>query len=133
MQICRFHLPDQGARLGQTVAGTVYDLTASGLPHFATLAALLHGDVRRDAMNLDAALATLRAGVGRQFCSRVTPLFFEVVADQSERLQAASSADPATGQIQLVAPATTTKLEPVGAPVDDRATRDSLRALGYIE
>jgi len=41
MQLCRFHLPDQGARLGQTVAGTIRDLTASGLPHFAALATLL--------------------------------------------------------------------------------------------
>jgi 2-dehydro-3-deoxy-D-arabinonate dehydratase len=41
MQVCRFHLPSQGPRLGQIAAGAVYDLTASGLPRFATLAALL--------------------------------------------------------------------------------------------
>ena len=41
MPLCCFHLPDQGPRLGQLVAGVVYDLTASGLPHFATLTALL--------------------------------------------------------------------------------------------
>jgi 2-dehydro-3-deoxy-D-arabinonate dehydratase len=41
MQLCRFQLPGQGARLGQLVAGIVYDLTASDLPHFATLAALI--------------------------------------------------------------------------------------------
>ncbi len=45
MQICHFHTPDQGARLGQVVAGTVHDLTASGLPHFATIAALLQSSV----------------------------------------------------------------------------------------
>jgi 2-dehydro-3-deoxy-D-arabinonate dehydratase len=41
MQLCRFYLPGQGPRLGQIAAGAVYDLTASGLPRFATLAALL--------------------------------------------------------------------------------------------
>jgi 2-dehydro-3-deoxy-D-arabinonate dehydratase len=41
MQLCRFYLPGQGPRLGQIAARAVYDLTASGLPHFATLAALL--------------------------------------------------------------------------------------------
>jgi 2-dehydro-3-deoxy-D-arabinonate dehydratase len=41
MQLCRFHLPDQGARLGVLVADRVYDLTASGQPAFATLTALL--------------------------------------------------------------------------------------------
>ena len=40
-QICRFHLPGRGARLGQVISGTVYDLTASGIPHLASLAALL--------------------------------------------------------------------------------------------
>jgi 2-dehydro-3-deoxy-D-arabinonate dehydratase len=43
MQLCRFHLPDQGPRLGQLIDGEVYDLTASSLPHFATLTALLQG------------------------------------------------------------------------------------------
>jgi 2-dehydro-3-deoxy-D-arabinonate dehydratase len=41
MQLCRFYLPGQGPRLGQIAAGAVYDLTASGLPRFATLASLL--------------------------------------------------------------------------------------------
>jgi 2-dehydro-3-deoxy-D-arabinonate dehydratase len=41
MQLCRFHLPGQGPRLGQIAAGVIHDLSASGLPHFATLAALL--------------------------------------------------------------------------------------------
>jgi len=40
VRICRFHLPGQGARLGQLVGQKVYDLTATGLPHFATLTAL---------------------------------------------------------------------------------------------
>jgi 2-dehydro-3-deoxy-D-arabinonate dehydratase len=40
-QLCRFHLPDQGARVGWVVDGNVYDLTASGLAPFATLTALL--------------------------------------------------------------------------------------------
>jgi 2-dehydro-3-deoxy-D-arabinonate dehydratase len=41
MQLCRFHLPNQGARLGVLVADYVYDLTTSGQPAFATLTALL--------------------------------------------------------------------------------------------
>jgi 2-dehydro-3-deoxy-D-arabinonate dehydratase len=41
LQLVRFHLPGQGARLGQLVDGLVYDLTASDQPEFATLAALL--------------------------------------------------------------------------------------------
>jgi 2-dehydro-3-deoxy-D-arabinonate dehydratase len=45
MQLCRFHLPDHGDRLGQLVAGTLYDLTASGRPAFATLSALLQASV----------------------------------------------------------------------------------------
>ena len=40
-QLCRFQLPGQGARLGQHVGDMVYDLTASGLPALASLAALL--------------------------------------------------------------------------------------------
>jgi len=41
MQLCRFYLPGQGPRLGQIAAGAIYDLSASGLPPLATLAALL--------------------------------------------------------------------------------------------
>mgnify|MGYP005838348977 CR=1 FL=1 len=41
MKICRFYIPGQGARLGQLVGQKVYDLTATDLPHFATLTALL--------------------------------------------------------------------------------------------
>lgn len=46
MQLVRFHVPGEGPRLGQLVEGTVYDLTASGLSHFATLSALLQASVR---------------------------------------------------------------------------------------
>jgi 2-dehydro-3-deoxy-D-arabinonate dehydratase len=45
MQLCRFHLGNQGARLGRLVGGSVYDLTASGRPPFATLSALLQASV----------------------------------------------------------------------------------------
>lgn len=45
MQLCRFHLPHQGIRLGGLVAGSVYDLTASEQPPFATLSALLQASV----------------------------------------------------------------------------------------
>jgi 2-dehydro-3-deoxy-D-arabinonate dehydratase len=41
MQLCRFYLPDQGARLGAVQDDALYDLTASGRPEVATLAALL--------------------------------------------------------------------------------------------
>jgi 2-dehydro-3-deoxy-D-arabinonate dehydratase len=41
MRLCRFHLPGQGARLGQLIGQKVYDLTATDLPHFATLTTLL--------------------------------------------------------------------------------------------
>jgi 2-dehydro-3-deoxy-D-arabinonate dehydratase len=40
-QLCRFYLPDQGARVGWVVDGNVYDLTASGLSPFSSLTALL--------------------------------------------------------------------------------------------
>ena len=41
MKLCRFHLPGRGARLGRLDAGKVYDLSASGRLHLATLTALL--------------------------------------------------------------------------------------------
>jgi 2-dehydro-3-deoxy-D-arabinonate dehydratase len=41
MKLCRFHLPGKGACLGQLIGQEVYDLTATSLPHFATLTALL--------------------------------------------------------------------------------------------
>jgi len=41
MRICRFHLPEVGARLGAVVGNDVYDLTASGRPELASLEALL--------------------------------------------------------------------------------------------
>jgi 2-dehydro-3-deoxy-D-arabinonate dehydratase len=45
MQLCRFYSPHQGERLGLVVAENVCDLTASGRPYFATLAALLQASV----------------------------------------------------------------------------------------
>lgn len=45
-QLCRFHLPGQGARLGRRVGDRVYDLTASTLPTFASLTALLQASTR---------------------------------------------------------------------------------------
>jgi 2-dehydro-3-deoxy-D-arabinonate dehydratase len=41
MQLCRFNLPGQGARLGLIVEEVVYDLTASGTAETTTMAALL--------------------------------------------------------------------------------------------
>ena len=45
IQLCRFYLPGHGARLGQVVAGTVVDLTASRRPEFATFSVLLRASV----------------------------------------------------------------------------------------
>jgi 2-dehydro-3-deoxy-D-arabinonate dehydratase len=45
-QFCRFHLPGQGARLGQQVGDQVYDLTASLLPTFASFTALLQASTQ---------------------------------------------------------------------------------------
>lgn len=42
MKLCRFYLPDSGVRLGLWQGEQVYDLTASPIPHFASLTALLH-------------------------------------------------------------------------------------------
>ena len=45
MQLCRFHIPGKGPRLGQLIDGMVYDVSASELDHFATLADLLQVSV----------------------------------------------------------------------------------------
>lgn len=47
MKLCRFHLPGQGARLGIVKDDLVYDLTSSGLPECASLAALLQASQKR--------------------------------------------------------------------------------------
>ena len=61
MQHCRFHLPGRGPRLGQIAAGAVHDLTASNLPHFATLAALLQASATTatEALLQEASLSAL--------------------------------------------------------------------------
>ena len=41
MKLVRFYVPGKGARLGQWIDGTVYDLTASALPPLSTIGALL--------------------------------------------------------------------------------------------
>lgn len=41
MQLCHFYHPSLGRRIGRIAGDKVVDLTASGLPHFATLTALL--------------------------------------------------------------------------------------------
>jgi 2-dehydro-3-deoxy-D-arabinonate dehydratase len=46
MRICRFYLPDRGARLGRLVDQRIYDLTATGAVHFATLKGLLQASVQ---------------------------------------------------------------------------------------
>lgn len=60
-QLCRFYLPDQGARVGQVVDGSVYDLTASGLSPFVTLTALLQASTTQpvEALLQDVALSSL--------------------------------------------------------------------------
>lgn len=56
MQLCRFFLPDQGPRTGLVHEGQVFDLSASGIPETASLAALLQASVSRP-------LATLLAEI----------------------------------------------------------------------
>ena len=46
MKLVRFYVPGGGARLGQLMEETVYDLTASGLPQFADLASLLRASTQ---------------------------------------------------------------------------------------
>lgn len=62
-QLCRFYLPNQGARIGRVVDESVYDVTASGLSPFATITALLQASTARpiDAMLQDVALSSLPA------------------------------------------------------------------------
>lgn len=45
MQLCRFYLPRQGARLGQVVGEDVRDLTASAEPAFASFETLVRSSV----------------------------------------------------------------------------------------
>jgi 2-dehydro-3-deoxy-D-arabinonate dehydratase len=52
MKLARFHVPGQGTRIGQWIDDTVYDLTASGLPHCASLAALLQASVATEVGSL---------------------------------------------------------------------------------
>jgi 2-dehydro-3-deoxy-D-arabinonate dehydratase len=47
MQICRFRLPGGGPRIGRLIGGAVVDLTASHLPHFATMSRLLQASIDR--------------------------------------------------------------------------------------
>jgi 2-dehydro-3-deoxy-D-arabinonate dehydratase len=49
MQVCRFHKPGVGARLGKLVDGQVYDLTASGILSLSTVASLLQASVKAQA------------------------------------------------------------------------------------
>lgn len=52
MKLVRFYVPGTGARLGQWVGDTVYDLTASGLAHLASIDALLRATVDTDVEDL---------------------------------------------------------------------------------
>jgi 2-dehydro-3-deoxy-D-arabinonate dehydratase len=71
MRICRFFLPGQGARLGQVVDGTIYDLSATGALSFAAMAALLQASVTNgigtllQEVDLSALPAYLYAGLDR--------------------------------------------------------------------
>ena len=46
MQLCRFHVPDQGSCLGLVSGGAVYDLTAADEPSVHSLGALLQASVK---------------------------------------------------------------------------------------
>jgi 2-dehydro-3-deoxy-D-arabinonate dehydratase len=60
-QLCRFHLPDRGARVGQVVDESIYDLTAGSLAPFATITALLQASTEEsiDALLQDIDLSGL--------------------------------------------------------------------------
>jgi 2-dehydro-3-deoxy-D-arabinonate dehydratase len=60
-QLCRFYLPNQGARVGWVVDGSVYDVTASGLSSFSSLTALLQASTAQpvEALLQDVALPSL--------------------------------------------------------------------------
>jgi 2-dehydro-3-deoxy-D-arabinonate dehydratase len=62
-QLCRFYLPNQGARVGWVVDERVHDLTASGLSPFVTLTALLQASVSQpiEALLQDVVLSSLPA------------------------------------------------------------------------
>jgi len=47
MQLCRFYLPGQGARIGQLENGDVLDLSTSEVTHLSSLAALLQASAQR--------------------------------------------------------------------------------------
>ena len=47
MKLVRIYVPGEGARLGQLLEGTVYDLTASGLSQFNDLASMLQASTQR--------------------------------------------------------------------------------------
>ena len=57
MQLVRFYLPEQGARVGWLEAGKVHDLTASGRPEFAGLTAVLQATRSRSISDLVAPLS----------------------------------------------------------------------------
>jgi 2-dehydro-3-deoxy-D-arabinonate dehydratase len=63
MKLVRFHVPGKGARLGQWTGDTVYDLSASGQPQVASLAALLRASTGQPiaAMLADVDVAALPA------------------------------------------------------------------------
>jgi 2-dehydro-3-deoxy-D-arabinonate dehydratase len=46
MQLCRFYVPNSGLRLGALVEGTVYDLSASGVPQLSEMSALLQASLQ---------------------------------------------------------------------------------------
>jgi len=52
MQICHYYLPGIGPRVGRVVEGKVIDLTASKLPHFATLSSLLQASTKHPIKDL---------------------------------------------------------------------------------
>ena len=60
-QLCRFYLPDQGARVGLIEGESICDLTASGLEPFATLTALLQASTAQpiDALLQEVVLSSL--------------------------------------------------------------------------
>lgn len=75
MQLCHFHLPGLGSRIGRIVADRVVDLTASQHPHFSTLTAFLQASINTPAAAMveDVSLPDLPAIAYAELDSAPTP------------------------------------------------------------
>ncbi|MCJ7736246.1 MAG: fumarylacetoacetate hydrolase family protein [Anaerolineae bacterium] len=59
MQLCRFHLPNLGSRIGLLLDSSVIDLTAGDVPYVSSLAALLRASTERSVISLVSEIETV--------------------------------------------------------------------------